>query len=53
MNWLQRRYLNATRQSLQTPVRPLTNYEFHYIKRMKFENKATISQEDFNQFWLW
>eukprot|EP01114_Cavostelium_apophysatum_P010405 TRINITY_DN2406_c0_g1_i2.p1 TRINITY_DN2406_c0_g1~~TRINITY_DN2406_c0_g1_i2.p1 ORF type:complete len:779 (+),score=200.03 TRINITY_DN2406_c0_g1_i2:287-2623(+) len=52
-NWLQRRYLGATRQSLQTPVRPLTSYELQYLRKVKFENQTTISQEDFNQFWLW
>ena len=52
-NWVQRRYLLATKQNLQTPVRPLTSYDLHYIHRLKFENKPVISQKDFDNFWTW
>mmetsp|Transcript_16692 Transcript_16692/g.23195 ORF Transcript_16692/g.23195 Transcript_16692/m.23195 type:complete len:592 (-) Transcript_16692:663-2438(-) len=52
-NWVQRRYLIATKQNLQTPVRPLSSYDLHYMHRLKFENKPVISQKDFDNFWTW
>jgi len=52
-NWLQRRYVMATRQHLQTPMRPLTSHDFKYILRTKFENKPMINQSQFDKFWLW
>jgi len=52
-NWLQRRYLVATRQSLQTPARPLSVYDFTYLHKIKFDNKPIITQEEFSQYWLW
>jgi len=52
-NWLQRRYIGATRQHTLTPMRPLTSHDLKYIHRTKFENKPNISQSQFDKFWLW
>lgn len=52
-NWLQRRYLMATRQSLQTPTRPLSQHDLNYLHRLKFSSAARISQKDFDKFWEW
>lgn len=52
-NWLQRRYLMATRQSLQTPIRPLSHHDFNYIHKLKFDSAPTISTKDFDKFWEW
>jgi hypothetical protein len=32
-NWLQRRYIGATRQHMQNPMRPLSSHDFKYIHR--------------------
>jgi len=52
-NWLQRRYLGATKQNLQFPVRPLSTYDFQYIHALKFDNKPIVTQKHFDSFWSW
>ncbi|PRP87817.1 hypothetical protein PROFUN_04291 [Planoprotostelium fungivorum] len=52
-NWLQRRYLGATKQNSQFPVRPLSTYDFQYIHALKFDNKPIITQKHFDNFWHW
>jgi len=52
-NWLQRRYIMATRQHLQTPMRSLTSHDFKYMHKTKFDNKPMISQSQFDKFWQW
>jgi len=52
-NWLQRRYLRATKQNLSAPARPLTCHDMVYLHSTKFANKPMISQGDFDKFWEW
>lgn len=54
-NWLQRRYLMATKQNLQNPQRPLTPEDFLYISRLKFGSGSPsfISLAQFESFWEW
>eukprot|EP01091_Cochliopodium_minus_P019043 TRINITY_DN787_c0_g1_i1.p1 TRINITY_DN787_c0_g1~~TRINITY_DN787_c0_g1_i1.p1 ORF type:complete len:636 (-),score=143.41 TRINITY_DN787_c0_g1_i1:88-1968(-) len=51
-NKIQIVYLHATRQSLMNPTRPLSFSDFMYM-HLKLRNKANVTSEDFNIFWIW
>jgi hypothetical protein len=55
VNWLQRRYLQATKQNLHSPARPLTQEDFRYISRLKFggDSPSSITAAQFDRFWEW
>ena len=50
-NKIQIVYLHSTRQSLMNPTRPLSFSDFMYM-HLKLRNKANITSEDFNIFWV-
>lgn len=52
-NWLQRRYLSATRQNLTSPVRPLSSHDLSYLRKLKFEDRNMVTPSDFDKFWEW
>lgn len=55
VNWLQRRYLMATKQNLTSPARPLTPEDLLYIGRLKFGSTqpTVITAAQFEAFWEW
>jgi len=57
-NVLQRHYLEATKQSITNPSRPLSIQEFAFMFSKKLSKQfndinATISQKEFDNFWDW
>jgi hypothetical protein len=53
MNWLNRYYLMATRQNIQTPVRLLNPYDYEYFHQLKFDKMSMVTPKQFETFWLW
>ena len=53
MNWINRCYLIATRQTPTSPLRMLNCYDFDYLHKLKFDNTNIINQKQFDSFWTW
>eukprot|EP01094_Clydonella_sp_ATCC50884_P028756 TRINITY_DN873_c0_g1_i2.p1 TRINITY_DN873_c0_g1~~TRINITY_DN873_c0_g1_i2.p1 ORF type:complete len:226 (-),score=68.28 TRINITY_DN873_c0_g1_i2:481-1158(-) len=52
-NVLQVHYLRASRQNPETPKRPLSKNDLHYIHETRFRKSPVISEKDFDEFWQW
>jgi len=57
-NYLQKHYIESSKQSLEAPVRPLAIHEFSFLFSKKlsknFDDPSTIiTQKDFDNFWTW
>jgi len=58
-NDLQRRYLSATKQDRQNPVRPLTVQDLWYLYHIKFTAntyptaETVITKKQYDNFWAW
>lgn len=61
-NALQKRYLAATRQDIQKPIRPLSVQDINYLYQLKFSMSSQaiyptkdtlITTEQFDRFWEW
>uniref|UniRef100_A0A6B2KZR9 Signal transducer and activator of transcription n=1 Tax=Arcella intermedia TaxID=1963864 RepID=A0A6B2KZR9_9EUKA len=58
-NALQRRYIMATKQDRQNPVRPLSQQDLLYLYHAKFNphgvptQQTTITLKQFENFWQW
>jgi len=58
-NALQRRYLMATKQDRQKPVRPLSIQDLYYLYHIKFSattmpsHNTSITTKQFETFWAW
>jgi hypothetical protein len=58
-NALQRRYLSATKQDRQNPIRPLTEQDLRYLYHIKFTANSSPSKEtiitvrQYDNFWTW